>query len=235
MEIPQVKKISPKQARAYAAMTVALLLAGAACGGAETAEPPATSAAVPNTAPSTILPPQTTQPTTTAPPAAPTTVPAPPTTSPPSEEDQAKQAVIDAAKNAWYVFNEAKLDPTNTEKVAAALAMHSGAASNQVAEILGRYAATNQRSVTLPTAPANVEIYRGSVDVDIAVGTATVEVCELASNTLVAAADGIDRVVNDDITSYHERATFVLENGAWLRTDVEQLQRFEGATSCERS
>lgn len=234
-----MNKISPKRTRAYAATTLAVLLATAACGGEDTADPPATSAAVQNTTPATVLPPATSPAPTTAP--APntepptTTAPTPSTTTALSEEEQAKQAVIAAAENAWYLFNEAKLDPTNDAKVAAALATHSGAAANEVAEILDRYSATNQRSVTLPTAPASVVIYGDSVAVDMAARTATVEACELASNTLVIAADGVDELVNDEVASYYERETFVLENGAWLRTDVEQLQRFAGAFSCDRS
>lgn len=238
MEIPQVKKISPKQARAYAAMTVASLLAGAACGGAETAEPPATSAAVANTTPSTILPPGTTQPTTTAPPSTPTTVPAPPTTSPLSEEDQAKQAVIEAAKNAWHLFNEAKLDPTNDVKVRAAFAAYTGSARTRVEGIIAEYRSSHWRSLTSQSAPAHVDVYTDSVDIDLASNSATVELCNLGSNVMVESGgnpDGSDRMLDDSITAYWTRESYVLTDGGWMKADAEVIQTFAESLVCEPS
>ena len=73
----------------------------------------------------------------------------PSTTAPASEEDQAKQAVIEAAEHAWYVFNEAKLDPTNDEKVNAALGGVHGRRATWVNKLLDDYRSQNRRSVTL--------------------------------------------------------------------------------------
>ena len=235
----QVKKISPRRTRAYAAATtLAVVLVAAACGGDNNADPPATSAAVPNTAPSTILPPTTDPaPTTTAP--APTTtptVPTPPTTTEPSEEEQAKQAVIEAAENAWYVFNEAKLDPADTLRTSAAIDAYTSDAQAWVRDYLEEQRASNRRSVTFEPAPAAITVYPDSVQLDLASGTATVDVCDLNSNTTVEIGgnpDGTDRVLDDSVTAYLARNTFQLVDENWLFASTIDLETYEGALSCD--
>ena len=233
-----MKKINTGRTRAYAATTLAMVLVAAACGGENNADPPATSAAVPNTTPSTILPlatdpapTTTTTPTTTPTTAAPTTS----TTTELNEEERAKQAVVAAAQNAWYLFNEAKLDPTNKQKVEAALAAQTGDARFRVEQIVDQYVALNQRSRTLDSAPSWVDIDENSVHVDVAAGTASLELCHLNSNTLIESAGeagGADIVIDDHVVAYHTSESYVRVAGAWLKSDGAVLEEFDGALTC---
>ena len=160
----------------------------------------------------------------------------PPTTTELSEEDQAKQAVIEAAENAWYVFNEAKLDPTNDDKFEAALAAHTGAARSGVEQVLTDYRASNQRSVSSTSQQASIAVDPASVTLNGARDVASLEFCRVGSNVLVLTGgnpDGTDRVLDDSINAYKERETYVLEAGVWLNSEVELLSTYENSSRCE--
>ena len=217
-----------------ASITLSSAVAFAACGGDGSAEPPATSAAVVNTAPSTILAPATTPaPTTTEPAGTVTTTQAPTveTTAPMREEEQAKQAVIEAAEHAWWVFNEAKLDPTNDEKVQSALSAFTGAARERVDGILRQYRTEGWRSLTSEIIPASVEVNSDSVDVNLANRTATVSVCIVNSNMLVD-SDEADDVLDDSISAFRAVENYTFENGGWLQTSGVADEAIEGAIAC---
>lgn len=240
MEKTRNMNTTPRARASAAAIALASSLALAACGGSDNAQPPATSAAVVNTAPSTILPPATTPaPTTTEAPAAPETTEAavaPETTAPFSDEEQAKQEVIEAAEHAWYVFNEAKLDPTNDDKVQAALMAHTGEAKARVEEIIRNYRDSNRRSIPSDIAPANVVVYADSTHVDLTSGTATIELCNLGSNVMVEVGgepDGSDRVLDDSVTAYDTLETYTLVDGEWLNSDGQVLRAHEGSLTCD--
>ena len=238
----QVKKISPRRTRAYAATTLAIVLVAAACGGENNADPPATSAAVPNTTPSTILPPATDPaPTTTAP--APTTtptVPTPPTTTQLSEEDQAKQAVIEAAENAWYVFNEAKLDPTNDEKRRAAhRCIHGRRAQLECDDIAERLPDHEPQSSHVVRVSRDRRGRRRAPSTSTSQsGTATRRALQ---SRLERHGRGRrqprwpDRVLDDNVTAYHElETTFQLVDGAWLQSDGDECWSVStGALTCD--
>ena len=114
---PSEEDQSQTQARAYAAMTLASCSQTAACGGAETAEPPATSAAVQTPPHQRSSRQRRRKPTTTAPPRA-DHHGASATDNKPAQRRRPSKASSDrGAENAWYVFNEAKLDPTERAKV----------------------------------------------------------------------------------------------------------------------
>jgi len=241
MEMPQLKKISSRTRAFAAALTMVSALTLAACGSEDNADPPATSAAVANTVPSTILPPATTAaaPITTAPTRTPETTPptsATATTQPIDEEAAAKQAVIEAAEHAWYVFNEAKLDPTDEQKVAAALAASTGNARTWASEALQTYRTLNRKSITSTDVPAFVDVYENSVHVDLGAGTATIELCDLGSNVMVEVdsnPDGSDRILDNSVTAYHELNTFELVDGAWLYADGTDVAQYPGALTCD--
>ena len=225
-----MKKLSLSRC-ALAAITLSSAAALTACGGGGNAEPPATSAAVANTTPSTILPPTTT--TTTAPntelPAAVTTQPPTTQTAPLSEEEQAKQAVIAAAEHAWWLFNEAKLDPTNDQKRGTALAIQVGEARSRVEQVLDDYVALHQRSQTLDSLPAWVDVDESSVEVDLVAGTASLELCHLNSNVLL---DSSNAVLDDKVIAVHASEQYTRVDGTWLKSGGAVLEEFEGALSC---
>ena len=235
---PEVKKISPRRTRAYAATTLSVVLVTAACGGENNADPPATSAAVPNTTPSTILPPTTDPAPTTTDPAPTTTptVPTPPTAIELSEEEQAKQAVIEAAERTWRLYNEAILDPTNDAKFAAVQAAMSGEALAIATQIIESYRTNDQRAVSSTIVPASIDIDPDSIQLSASNDVATLEFCRVGSNVLVQTAgnaDGADLVLDDTINAYSERETYELQSGVWVNTDGEVLRKIDGATSCD--
>jgi uncharacterized circularly permuted ATP-grasp superfamily protein len=160
-------------------------------------------------------------------------VPIPATTVALSEEEQAKQEVIEAAENAWYLFNEAKLDPTNESKVETALAAQTGSARSRVEQIIDQYVRLNQRSRTLESAPARVAVDQTSVLVDLSAGTASLELCHLNSNLLIQSASGADVIVDDQVVAYRTNESYVLVDEIWLKSDGVVLDELEGAYTCD--
>jgi hypothetical protein len=233
---------------ARAAFLVAIAVAGTACDGtgnavSPTSPAPVTTGATPApTAPITApaRAPENTQsrfvttPAASAPPstAADRTEP-PPTTEP--DDDAVKQAVIDAAIESWRVFNEARLDPFNDEKVAAISDVRAGALLERSIEIIGNYRFNNEREIRHPEFPARVEPYPLTVHVDLSDGFASVEYCRIGSNIWVETggnADGTDRIIDDTVNSYRERADLVLIDGWWLETEGVRLTKTEEAAEC---
>ena len=192
----------------------------------------------PTTVPTTAVP--TTVPATTSAPATTTEPDDPATTTDPSattepDDDATRQAVLDAVVESWRVFNEAKLDPTNDDKVAALSEVTSGELLVNSIEVIGRYRAENKRSVTNPDVPASILLYPGTLQVDQKAGTAQVDYCRIGSNILIEIggnADGSDLVIDDSVNTYIERSLLVLEEGRWLDTGGIELEYLEGAASC---
>ncbi len=161
-----------------------------------------------------------------------TTVAVPTTT---ITEAAAKQAVIAAAIESWRVLNEARLDPTNDDKLAAVAALRTGDALEAAVQLIADLRLTNQIEITNPDLPATAVPYPESVIVDLAKSTATVDYCRLGSNIWIERngnPDGSNRVIDDTVNSYLEHDTFILSNGAWLKSRGESVAKYEGATTC---
>ncbi len=235
--------------RLTAAALAVALLATACSGGDDDAATVTTTTPITDDTVDTVA---TTAPTTAPTTAVPTTVPAttstagttepddPATTTEPTattepDDDADRQAVLDAVVESWRVFNEAKLDPTNDDKVAALSEVTGGELLVNSIEVIARYRAENKRSVTNPDVPAAIVLYPDTLQVDQEAGTAQVDYCRIGSNILVEIggnADGSDLVLDDTVNTYVERSLLVLEEGRWLDTGGIDLEYFEGATSC---
>ncbi len=189
-----------------------------------TAPTPTIAATVPSTTPRTTSPPTTTPGTDAATSTA--TVPT---------RQQAKRDVIAAAMASWTAFNELLLDPTNDETLKAVTTTFTGDALDRAIEIAAKLRQEGRKSVTNRELPAAITPYPKTVLLDLQEGSAHIDYCRLGSNVAVEAGgndDGTDRVINDEINSYRERDAFVLVDGAWLKTDGETIEIFEGETSC---
>ncbi|MDJ0767147.1 MAG: hypothetical protein QNJ12_00080 [Ilumatobacter sp.] len=226
-----------------------LVVLAAACNGDDDGAPSTTAATVvvTPTEPLTTSVPVTMPPTTDATPSTtdrtddttPTTEPPPSTTAPPPTTDPSdeavRQAVLDAVVESWRVFNEAKLDPFNDEKVAALGDVRGGQLLIDSTDIIARYRVENQRSITNPDLPATIEPIPETIELDAARISATVTYCRIGSNIFVETEgnpDGSDLVIDDSINAYHETAELVFTDGAWIEVGGFQLERYDGATEC---
>ena len=153
-------------------------------------------------------------------------------------EAAAKQAVITAAIESWRLLNEARLDPTNDDKLGAMAGVRTGDALEAAVQLVADLRLANQIEVTNPDLPATAVPYPESVIVDQAKSTASVDYCRLGSNIWIERngnPDGSDRVIDDTVNSYLEHDTFILSNGAWLKSRGESIAKYEGATTCPDS
>jgi hypothetical protein len=224
-------------------LVVAALALGACSGEsaapATTAPDTTTSAsttAVTTAAPSTTATaPAATTPPTTAPPTAPTTAPPSVPATIPADFAQAQQDVIDATVAAWQAYLDATRKPTDEAALEQLAATNSGPTLERRLQRVVEIAAGGVASVENPATPASIEIYEGSVVVDAATGTASVEYCRVGSDLGIEVGgnpDGTDRIVVNEVNAYHERAELVFNAGRWTDNDGVQLQKFPGATSC---
>jgi hypothetical protein len=204
-------------------------------GSAETDDTLATTTTPVTTPPSTV---STTDPetTTTAPPV--TEPPDPVTTTAASTQpdDDIHRSIIDAVIESWRVFNEAKLDPTDDDKVAALSEVRSGELLTASIDLISRYRFENRRSVTNDEFPATLVPDAETIQLTDDGSRATLESCRVNSNLSVEIGgnpDGTDRVVDDSVSVFIETAELELVDGRWIEVGGAIIERFEGATSCE--
>jgi len=228
-------------------VVIALVLFAAACDGDDDAAPPTSAAITPPPVPTTAAPTATT----------PTTVPAPPTTAaptlpaetpaptvPPSDTTQPgdspdltpdERAVVDAMRASWADLNAVLLDPTDDQLVAALPLTRTGDALAAAAQIVAEDRSLGRRSVTHPEFPAWVREYPDTIEIDTESGTAAIEYCRLGSNIYVEVGgnpDETDRVIDDTISTYRERDTFISQNGVWLKSGGTTVEKFKGEMTC---
>jgi hypothetical protein len=154
------------------------------------------------------------------------------------QEGSDPQAVLDAVVRSWRAFNEAKLDPTNDGHTAALSEVTGGDLLASSIEVVARYRAENQRSITHPHVPATIVPYQDTLIIDTATSTAQVDYCRVGSNILVEVGgepDGSDRVIDDSVNTYIERARLSFQNGRWIETGEIELERLEDASACPTS
>jgi hypothetical protein len=138
--------------------------------------------------------------------------------------------VVTAAMESWRLLNAARLDPSDSAATDAALAAYFGPAREQATDALTAYRLNDQRSVTDDAVPATVVPYPDTVVVDEAANEASVEYCQVDTNTIVRASTG--EVLDDEPDSYRIRVRMVRVDGRWLEADGDLLDTFDGATTC---
>ena len=150
-------------------------------------------------------------------------------------EPEVEQAVVDAATGAWALLDAARTDPSDQDKIDAAIAAYTGPAARTVTELLTNYGVTGQVSRPDTDTPATIVPYPDTVEVATGGDEATVELCEVDTNVLVqpgTGEGGSDVVVDDDVASHRLEVTLRLVDGVWLESAGEILETFEGATTC---
>lgn len=206
-----------------AAAATSLLLA--ACSGSD-GDAVDTAAVVtpPATDPPTTAPPTTTEP--------PTTTAAPTTTFDPA--DQLAAEVEADLLEAFRLGREAEKDPFDSEKERAALGRRLGVIAENLAAALADYRSQNYALRPNPDVAASVlvesrPIFLGDGEV------AEVQICEVNSWVLVevgAGPNGADAIVNPDVLA--SRSVVFMRNvdGVWKFEGGNELQRWEGSTTC---
>ena len=229
--------------RARGVLVVAALTLGACSGesAAPTTTVPGTTASS-STSPATTAPatisttaPAATTPPTTAPPTTATTVAPTVAATIPADLAQAQQDVINAAIAGWQAYEDAARDPSNEAKLARLAATLSGPKLQKSIENISALVASGRVVVENPAMPAAVDIYEETVVVDPVALTGSVEFCRIGSDLGIEPGgnpDGTDKVVVNEINSYHERSDLIFVSGTWFDDNGAVLQKFEGSATC---
>jgi len=204
------------RARIPGTLAVALALSATllvvACGTSSTgsADPTATTA------------PQSTasQPSTTG-----TSAPGTSTTEPASKWTLEQQGVIDAYGGAMSAFDQATADPPNPDSPAL-LATTIDPVLTEVRNLASSWKGFGQAL----RYPANSVHRIDTLSVEVAGNTATIETCNVDDGVLYEPATG--KVLNDKVTTAHDKATMTLVDGSWKLATRAQLEKWEGVAGC---
>jgi hypothetical protein len=197
----------------------------AACSSGSDADP------APTTDPSTTVAVSEPEPTPTT--EAPTTTVAPTTTLDPAES-LAAQVEADLLET-FRLTDEALLDPTNDEAVAAALDGYVGSNRDLIEARLDDFRSNGYVTRPNPEVEALVIVEKPAVLASSPADTAVIQVCEVDSWIVVepgAGPDGADAIVDPDVTSYRSNYVLLLVDGRWRIRGSELLAEFPGEPSC---
>lgn len=136
-----------------------------------------------------------------------------------------EQQVVDAYLAAMAAFDQTTADPPNPDHPALA-ATTVDPALTEVRDLAASWKGFGQ-ALRYPTTSVH-EITTLSVEIDGA--TATIETCNVDDGILYEPASG--RVLNDKITTAHDRATMTLVAGTWKLATRAQVQKWEGVAGC---
>jgi hypothetical protein len=146
-----------------------------------------------------------------------------------------EREIVESVLEAFRLFNELRLDPTNDELYEAALAARVDPARAAAQQIIEGYRSDGLRSRPFPGLPASITPFLDTLTIGDDGADASVDVCWLNSNILVEVGtgeDGGDRVVNDVISSQYMRYEVQRSDGRWLLKNILGGDVFEGATTC---
>lgn len=156
-----------------------------------------------------------------------TTTRSPGTTSPSAAAEWSadEQAVIDAYGAAMSAFDQATADPPNPEHPAL-LATTVDPVLTEVQNLASSWKGFGQALRYPAESVHRIDTIAVTVDGDAAV----IETCNVDDGVLYEPATG--RVLNDKVSTAHDRATMTLVDGTWMLTTREQVQKWEGVAGC---
>jgi hypothetical protein len=193
------------------AIAVASALFMAGCGGtARTASP----ASIPNDAPDTSRLSGTG-----------TSAPGTSTIEPASKWTAGQQSVIDAYGGAMSAFDQATADPPNPDSPAL-LATTIDPVLTEVRNLASSWKGFGQAL----RYPANSLHRIDTLSVEVVGKTATIETCNVDDGVLYEPVTG--KVLNDKVTTAHDKATMTLVDGSWKLATRAQLEKWEGVAGC---
>lgn len=133
--------------------------------------------------------------------------------------------MVDAYLAAMEAFDQATADPPNPD--------HPALAATTVDPVLTEVrnlAASWKGFGQALRYPQNSVHEITPLTVEIDGETATIETCNVDDGILYEPASG--RVLNDKITTAHDRATMTLVGGTWKLTTRVQVEKWEGVAGC---
>lgn len=133
--------------------------------------------------------------------------------------------MVDAYSAAMAAFDQATADPPNPDHPALA-ATTVDPVLTEVRNLAASWKGFGQ-ALRYPQNSVH-EITTLSVEIDGE--TATIETCNVDDGILYEPASG--RVLNDKITTAHDRATMTLVDGTWKLTTRVQVEKWEGVAGC---
>jgi hypothetical protein len=197
----------------------------------ETAAPTMTVATTSTTVVAATVP-ITTEAPSTIPPSTTPAATSSPTTSP-GDEAAAKAAVIAAAIESTAAFRGARMDPSDTTRLARLERIYSAGAYETVlarnAELVAAEEYLAESSVVAPA----YRVDEQSVVIDIAAGSASLNSCEINSWILMTSAGGGAEILDDAVVSVQQVEQFVFEDGSWQFASAQSLNRVEGHQGCD--
>ena len=133
--------------------------------------------------------------------------------------------MVEAYLAAMSAFDQATADPPNPDHPALA-ATTVDPALTEVSNLAATWKGFGQ-ALRYPEDSVH-EITPLSVEIGGA--TATIETCNVDDGVLYEPATG--RVLNDSVTTAHDRATMTFADGTWKLTTREQVEKWEGVAGC---
>lgn len=172
----------------------------------------------------------------------PDSISAPPTSEPPSSSMTTTSAVssssttatslvpLDAIvftsyKSALDAFNHALADPPNPDDPLLAQTMVDPMLG-QAMKLAGEWRGFGQAGKAPPDSVRRITLISSDVDGD----RATIEACSVDDGIVYEPATGT--VLNDKVTTAHDRATLTLVDGIWKLATREQVEKWEGVAGC---
>lgn len=139
-----------------------------------------------------------------------------------------QQVIIDAYLNAMAAFDQATADPPNPDHPALA-ATTIDPVLTQVRNLAASWKGFGQALRYPPNSVHKITPLTVQIDGE----TATIETCNVDDGVLYEPATG--RVVNDKVSTAHDRATMKRVDGVWKLSTREQVQKWEGVAGCASS
>lgn len=207
-------------------MMAALAVALAACSGSEDA----TTTVPPTDDASTTDPPTTTD--------APTTTP-PPTTDAPTTTVDPATAFADEVEadflETMRLTDEAFMDPTNDDKVAAALAGFVGGNLDYIRGLLEEFRTNGWVARPNPDVLDSIVIEARAQPNGVRPDSAVLQVCDVNAWIVVepgAGPNGSDAIVDPDVVAFRSRYALERIDGRWLILGSAPLGSWNGVAAC---
>lgn len=147
-----------------------------------------------------------------------------------------RDEVMSDMQEAYDVFDAVRRDPTNAALVAQlATVMTAERVRYVIDTFVMPYVADDLVERTNPDLPARIDFLPDTFDVDVEVGTASIDYCYLSSNLLVELGgnpDGSDEVQDDRFAAVLVHNELVFAGERWLDAGGEDVSVRLGETEC---
>jgi hypothetical protein len=156
-----------------------------------------------------------------------------------AEAQEADRLMAEAVTRDWTtanrLFREAQMNPSDPAALDRVLAYVTEEWGERTKLVLQRLREKNLRILETPPVEPTLIVESGPVPVAFTSDEVTIVVCEVDPWVIVEAGtgpDGSDTVVRETVGASRQEIRLRLMEGIWKIAEVQQLEDFEGATSC---